>query len=436
MVCNSRINGKRCSLTTVRGSPILSPFPKGLEAFVVTVHRQFLFAALLLVAFTVLACTGGPPPDEAPDAAPGEAPGKGENGESGDQPEGYQPPPPSDLSQLQFSGGDFEFVNDVFYFFGADRPPSRALKEIREVHDLKDWSYKPNYPDAAQRTREAISDLRESDYTSWDDAAMVVAIISTMVSRDRSALVRDDCISTLGWFRAWVHPSLIGVGPAVESSEEEVLQALKVLDLLHADPVTPLSTSDRLVCLDAVAVLGNHSWDEVKSDDPIVYRTKMSRPRAIIRRLTGRDLEKSRQDPEIRDTLDRALIRVTDQTLFLSLVAGLTDPVPHVRAGAAREIRKASDPRSLAPLLHTLESEEDAPVRLALISTIAEVAVLTDEGKAASVPGLAAALTDASSAVQRAAARALPRVTGANPGPDPIDWRRWWRAKNPEPVGR
>ncbi len=397
------------------------------------VYRQILLSALLLTTCLALGCNGGPTPDETPDGTPTEAPGGGENGE---KPKGYQPPPPTDLSKLEFSGGGFDFVNDVFYFFGADRLSSRALVEIREVHDLKDWSYQAKYPDAAARTRAAIADLRDSDYTSWDDTAMVVAILSTMVSRDRSALVRDDCICTLSWFRGWVHPTLISVGPTIQTSEEEVLQALKVLDALHEDRVTPLGASDRLVCIDAIAVLGNHDWDRVMSDNPIVYRTKMSRPRAIIRRLTGRDLQKSRADPEIRDTLNRALIRVTDQTLFLSLVAGLTDPVPHVRAGSARHLRSAGDPRALAPLLHTLESEEDAPVRLALISAIADVAVLNDEGKAAAVPGLAAALNDSSTAVQRSSARALARVTGANPGPDPVDWRRWWRKKNTEPVIR
>ncbi len=62
--------------------------------------------------------------------------------------------------------------------------------------------------------------------------------------------------------------------------------------------------------------------------------------------------------------------------------------------------------------------------------------MLNDEGKAAAVPGLAAALNDSSTAVQRSSARALARVTGANPGPDPVDWRRWWRKKNTEPVIR
>jgi len=401
---------------------------------VLTVHRHSLFAVLLLMVCLAFACNGGTPPEAPPEGGtPGEKPG--ESGENG-KPEGYQEPPPTDLSKLEFSGGGFDFVNDVFIFFGADRPPSRALKEIREVHDMKDWSYNPKYPDAAKRTSEAIADLRESDYTSFDDTSMVVAILSTMVSRDRSALVRDDCIATLGWFRSWIHPMLLDVGDGVLTSEEEVLQALKVLDALHKDPKAKLSSSDRLVCLDAIAILGSHRWDDVVSDDPIVYRTKMSRPRAIIRRLTGYDLRTSRQDPQIRDTLDRALIRVTDQTLFLSLVAGLSDTVAHVRSGAARQLRKAGDPRALPPLLHTLESEEDAPVRLALISAISEVAVLTDEGKATATPSLAKALNDSSTSVQRAAARALKRVTGQNPGPDPIDWRRWWRAKNAEPVSR
>jgi HEAT repeats len=389
-------------------------------------HHLLLLALLIGVGLALGSCNSGPTPDE-PQNPNGESPA-GENPGEG-EPESGGNGQAADMSTLENSGFGMEFMDDVFIFFGADRPPSRALTDIRDVHDLGDWSYLPQYPNGAQQTRDAIEDLRESDYTSWEDTALVVAILSTMVSRDRSALVRDDCITTIGWFRSWVHPRLMDVGPGVSTTEEEVLQALKVLDALHKDLSKPLSQSDKMVCIDAISVLGSHSWDKVESGDPIVHRTKMSRPRGVIRRLTGRDLKVSATDPEIRDTLDRALIRVTDQTLFLTLVAGLADPIPYVRATSAQQLRHAGDPRALKPLLFTLGKDENAPVRLALIGAIAEVAVLNDDGKAQAVSPLAAALTDPSTSVQRAAARALARVTGENPGPDPIDWRRWWMKK-------
>jgi hypothetical protein len=298
---------------------------------------------------------------------------------------------------------------------------------ISETHDPKTWTYRADAPDGARRTVEALRDLRDSDYVGWDDPAIVIAILSTMTVRDPSALVRSECIETLRWFEEWVRPEVSRLGRAVRTTDEDVIRALRALDQLDKDPGPDLDASAKLVCIDAVSILGSHPWDTFRGTDPVLVRTSLSRPRGVIRRLTARDLDAFRRDPEIRDSLDRALIRVAGETLFMTQVAALADPVEHVRATAAKALRYASDPRVVRLLSHVLAVEDTLTVRLAVISSLEDLVVRYPQTRLEAVPALAAVLSRSEGSVRRAAARALSGILEKGPADDPAWWQRWWR---------
>jgi len=328
--------------------------------------------------------------------------------------------------EFEFYGpGEFvEVLQEAFIFFGGDRPPSRAIQAIREVHDLRDWSLRRDVPDAVGKCREAVRDLTRSDYKTWHETAVAVVVLSEMSIRHPSALIRHECVDALEWFDGWIHPDAEKMGPGVETTEADVGKALRALDRLAASEKPPADPAERIVCVEAVTVLGSHVWDDGVAKEPAVIRTRLSRPRGILVRLIRPDLQRRRADEAVSDTLDRAILRLADTVIRLSQMAALGDRTAHVRARAAKAVARCGDARATAPLAWSLEAETRADVKRELAAALGEVAGSERAGEA--VPALGAALSHSSPSVRSAAARALAKVTGEDPGPDTSDWQRWW----------
>lgn len=379
---------------------------------------------ILAAVFSLTLCLGacGSSPDPSPPSANGDPePAPPENG-------GQDAGAAGDLGMagLSVAGSGFGMIQDVLIFFGADRRPSYALREIAAVHDMKSWTHRPGVSDAVDRCREAVQDLTISDYDGWNDKALVIAVLSTMSVRDSSGLVRHDCIDALAWFEGKVRPEVLTLGRGVDTTEEEVIRALRALDELNKDPGPELSLSEKMVCIDAISILGSHPWDAVRGAAPSTVRTSLSRPRGVIRRLTARDLDAYRADAEVKATFDQALVRVAGEVLFMSQIAGLADPVEHVRAAAAKALKLSEDRRAVKHLAYALKTEEMLPVRLAIISSLRELVMRYPEMRRASIPALAAALTGTDESVRRASARALAGILEKGPADDPAWWQRWW----------
>lgn len=378
-------------------------------------NRLRVLVSILLLAASIGACRTTPPPREGGPSPSGEAPAEIPTTE----PAGKNP---------------LDFLGEVLIFLGADRPPVLALREIREVHDLKDWSHRFDVPNSAERCREAVHDLGESDYESWDDLATAVWVLSTMAVRDPSALVRDDAIGVLAGFRPWVHRDAVAMGRGPQVTEEDVSRALSSLKDLHAENRPHRTPAERMACMDGISVLGNYPWDRLKMDDPAAARAQLSPPRGVFRFLLAGSLEADRADPRIRDTLDRALVRLSDEVIFLTEVAGLADRAGHVRRTAAKALEAAGDPRAVGPLAFTLSREGEDAVTLGILSALGELGTAGD--RTVALAAAAGRLDDPSPSVRRAAARAMAGITGENRPDDPAAWRRWWREQGGETSAR
>jgi len=397
--------------------------------------RRFFLSLFLTGCLLAAApgCTDSPPPKEnGGNGHAGENPAIAENGAPATTGSVGGTDTTQDPKDTDWTDTSSDIFGDIAIFFGGDRPPSRALKVIREVHDLKDWSYRMNVPNAVEQCRDAVRDLARSDYASWDESGLVVSVVSQMLSRDPSALVRSDCVTALLWFHGWVHPDAKKMGKGVASPMEDVNRALTALAELPKGQAGVANPSNRLVCIDAVSILGSHPWDDIRSPDPSVVRTSLARPRGITRRLTARDLTGYRKVPEVRDTLDRALLRLSDQVIFMSLVGALADGSSHVRSAAVAALTRAGRSRAVPPLIHTLEKEEHEFVRTAIVEAITDLAEYSETPMPEAVVALAAELTDPDLSVRYAAARGLTRLTGESPGGDPTDWIRWWQENGAE----
>ncbi len=374
--------------------------------------RRLIPAAVLLAAAGCSAVVGSRSPEEN---------GSGSSSKVGDL-------------EFAISEKSADFLQEVLIFLGADRPPRRALRVIRDTHDLKDWSLRLDVPGAAEKTREALRDLTRSDYESWEETALVISIVSTLSTRDRASLIRSDCISTLHWFDGWVHPDAVALGRGPEPAEKETLQAMNVILDLAEKAKTGDVAGNRGVVIQAVEILGNHRWARVDRPEPGILRARLSRPRGVIRLLGSNRLDWCKGDPEVRAALDRALVRLADDVHTLAPLAALGDRAPFVRAAAAAAIRPdAAD--AVGPLAHALRREVTASVRLSLVNALGRLAGEGAGPRHPAVAALAGVLADPDASVRRAAARLLERATGLGLGSDPAAWRRWWRNEGPEKSG-
>jgi len=317
------------------------------------------------------------------------------------------------------------FFQDLFIFFGGERPPGRALQKIRDTHNLSDWTYKIGVEDAVETTREGVQELARSDYKSWDETALVISLLSTLAIRDPASVVRTDSIATLTWFRNWIHEDTIRMGRGVPTTEDEVLNALKVLDDMRKDKTVEGNPQKTMVLIDAISILGSHPWDELVSDRPAIIKYRLARPRGVIGRLTRPDLTARRGNAQIRDTLDRALLRVSDEVVILTMMAAMSDPTAYVRASGAKALFLARDPRAVGPLIATLGTERRDFVRLELVKALGACA--SGDRRKLAVPALADTLIDTDVSVQQAAASELERLVGAGLGPNVSAWLRWWK---------
>ena len=73
---------------------------------------------------------------------------------------------------------------------------------------------------------------------------------------------------------------------------------------------------------------------------------------------------------DLAESLYRLYLREADRRIFASLVAGLEDPEPRVRAGVARAIGNLRRPEAVAPLLARFEAETDPAMKGEILSTL------------------------------------------------------------------
>jgi len=403
------------------------------------VARRSLPVLLLTVVLSATLCGCPSTPDQPePDPKNGTGPANTKGGGTGTSATGGAEETPAEskspdgfsVYSPEWSG---TFFQDMFIFFGGERPPGRALQKIRETHDLTDWTYRAGVEDAIETTREGVQELARSDYHSWDETALVISLLSTMAVRDPAALVRSDTLSTLNWFRRWIHEDTIRMGKGVVTTEDDVIEALKALDRLQNDPAATTDPRRVMAMIDAISILGSHPWDELTSERPAIIKTTLSRPRGVIGRLTRPDLTARRGIPEIRDTLDRALLRVADEVIILTMMAAMADRTAYVRASAAKTLFLARDPRAVGPIVSTLGVETRDFVRLELVKALGASALGTARKRA--IPALADVLMDTDISVRQAAASELERLTGAGIGSDVSAWHRWWK-KHEKEYGR
>ncbi|MCU0726937.1 MAG: HEAT repeat domain-containing protein [Planctomycetes bacterium] len=391
---------------------------------------RWLSFTAAVAALCLSGCLGTPPAEEGagPEAAPPAAEAAGAEGTE----------PGSDamtdaIVTIGDAGGDL--FQELAIFLGADRRPGYALRVIRDVHDLRDWSYRLDVPRAVEKCRDALSDLTVSDYAEWDETGMTVVVVSTLAQRDASALVRNDCVRVLSWFHDWIHPLSAAIPAGEPPDQEGVLDALRALESIMKKETPFADPADRMVFMDGVAVLGTYPWAELALPDAKLARNRVAQPRGVVRALAGRTFRDGRSDPLLADTLDRALIRVTDHVLSLSLLACLADSAAHVRAAAARALGERRIAGAAPVIARVLPGEPESSVRIALVGVLGDLGETGEDVKALAIPALAGLLEDPNDSVRRAAARELAGLTFENPGPDVSDWQRWWRERNAEPAG-
>ena len=322
-----------------------------------------------------------------------------------------------------------EVVGDIERLLGASSLPGRHLAAIRDVHDRKSWTFRPDAENPLEVTREAVRALRAADYATWAEAALVVQVLSSMADEHPSALVRAEALDSLTQMAPWTFDAEVPAGRT--ATDAEVIEALKTLkEARGKDDSDPHLSFQVASAVGTLAVFPFDAGEVVPqdADEATAARDASARlrtARGVLLALTGSTLEGFHADPDVRTALDRAYVSVSASVIRLTLAkAALADATDATRTAAVRNLAVVKPPSGASLLVRVLRGDRVASVRREAALSLARWPA--EEG----VPSLVDALADDMPEVRGAAARSLSEVTGQSFGDDRAAWTRWWQARS------
>jgi hypothetical protein len=124
-------------------------------------------------------------------------------------------------------------------------------------------------------------------------------------------------------------------------------------------------------------------------------------------------------DPTVRAAAIRALSMHGTPDDARGFLPSLRDPNPYVRWETAEALKRVHLPEAAAPLVQTLQNDDDNDVRMAAAEALAQYP------RPSVFDALLGTLTDPNYGVAQAAANSLSILTGRDFGRDPAAWIAW-----------
>jgi len=319
-------------------------------------------------------------------------------------------------------------VGDIDDLFGGRSPVVKHLVAIRRANERNGLVLNKGVEDSFEITRTAVRDLGKCNYPTWSEAALVVAVLSSMADAHESSLVRAECLDTLARVAPWTFAAV--VQPDHPSTEAEKFDAFKTLkDAVGKTDADPELTA---AATEAVTVMTNFPFARV---DPAVsaagdnvaasrpYHRNLREARAALGAMTGRSLIGFAGDPGMRDALELAYPALSSAVIRLSLIkAALADPSEPTRCAAVRDVAQSDAAEGGPALRRVLLHDGYASVRREAARA------LKTYPTAVSVPALIEGLADEMADVRGAAVASLEAISGETFGDDRAAWLRWWQA--------
>jgi HEAT repeats len=323
-----------------------------------------------------------------------------------------------------------DLVGDIDVLFGAPDLPGKQLQAIADAHEKKSWTLREDRADALDATRCAVRELADCDYTTWNEAAIVVEVLSSMADEHPSSLVRAEALDTLTRMAPWIFAA--AVTPTEPTSAADVIDAIKVVKQAAGRNAGDAALTAQVA--GAVMALAYHPFDQVtiSSSDGTgnagagrAYGENLRGARSVLRAVNGPTLRGFEQDPDAANALEVAYVDVSACAIRLTLLkSALVDPAETTRAAALRDIGQLAPSGGADVLARVLARDPYASVRREAAKALASYPMPQ------SVPALIDGLSDEMSDVRTAAARSLLTLSGETFGDDRRAWSRWWSTKS------
>lgn len=323
-------------------------------------------------------------------------------------------------------------LGEVDLLMGGKNVPATHIAELESYHVEGTWQFRADVSDPLEKTREAVRDLAVADYADWNESALTVRILTSMIEGHPAGLVRLEALDSLTSIGAWTIESTVDNGDWAE--ERDVIRSVKTLrDALENVQRGQMPTDEgNLVLADALDTIAAFDFPrragDPFDDDVVGFERQINRRRGtaagVLRVLTGESMRRLQVAPVVRSAMDRALVNVAAATIRLTLAdATLADDTASVRTNGARSLGVLVPPHGALVLAAALRSDRDSAVRREAARSLAAFAPED------ALPPLVEALFDDVPSVRSTAVRSLTALTGENLGDDRAAWVRWLESR-------
>jgi hypothetical protein len=311
-----------------------------------------------------------------------------------------------------------------------ERSPQEYYQTVRAAHEEKGFEYRcTDDVYLADKSVDGVYRLGNAQFDRLEGEVQVILQLSDIVSEARGALERTVAVGSLTRL-ALKMPA--GAPPPGSSRLDEWFKLLYELDAMHdrewkGGPYAPVRRKTDLPWRPYTAQEVPRVLSIVESLGTFRFSTPADDKRAL-RALVAAPYVVDETTPNIRDALDRTMVRRSRALIDSTLVGAVQDPSPHARQAAVEGLRALGPPGGPEAVLARLPAENAPLVRAAMADYLGTVG-----GPKAAV-ALVDLLDDDDGGVRHRARKALTQVAGRDLGRDPAAWRTWSEGLSKAPA--
>lgn len=314
---------------------------------------------------------------------------------------------------------DTDSPADVFLHsvLGQDRSPQEYYRTVRDSHDQERFAYKPTPdPFIVDKSIHAVQRLGDADYGRLEGQAQAVDLLVAVLLEDPSPLAQAHAANSMTRMAVKLPAYRTPDDPAGQYAErgDRFLAYLREMDGMFDAEYRRIGG--------AQSIPRQRQLLQAIGD---FQTTNLALAKQMLKPFYRRDYLIDESDPQVRSSIDTALVKRLRALILLALRAAVVSREAYVREEAVRGMETLADADGQEVVLRQFEFETDRRVRAEMVEYFGRIA--TPEAVAALVP----LLEDPDASLRHESRQALARIAGQDLGIRRRTWERWALARYP-----